>query len=108
MHNPSKQFVSGQVVFEVPSYRLFHRLEYRSSSDRPQPQEFAWVVGPSGEFYRKNTQEGQTQVRGSDREKEFRATWAEALEASLEDVRRQAGVVADIVAEEVLRTDAPN
>lgn len=103
MTQKEKKFTSGQVVFAVPSYRYFHKLDYQSSGDRPQPYDYAWIVGPSGEFYKSYTNSSKTEVKDSDHKEEFRATWPEALQVALANVRRQARVVADIVADEMQR-----
>ena len=103
MHKPSKQFKAGQVVFAVPDYRCFHKLSYATSDDRPQGYDYAWIVGPSGEFYQSYTRDGETYVRDADHEREFRGTWPEALRQALADVQLQAEVVEHIVKEETAR-----
>jgi hypothetical protein len=94
-------FARGQIVFKVPDYRRFHKVNYQTCQDRPQPYDYAWMVGSEGEFYKSHPDEGETTVKDSGHTKEFHGAWSDALQAALDNVNRQAQVVADIVKSEI-------
>ena len=97
------KFKPGQIVFEVPCYRYFHVDS--EPAYRAQPSNRAWIVGPSGEFYHRRADDGDTDMLDATHAGEFRGTWLEALEAAHENAQRQATLLLEVVRAEVKAQD---